>query len=106
MNAGFADTAFYVAAASPRDALHQAALEFVARYPGRTVTTDFVLIEVATFLVKDDTRQAFAQLVVGLRSSRKTQIVPASRDLFDRGLALSNRGPIKSGRLPIARRSL
>jgi predicted nucleic acid-binding protein len=95
MTAVFADTAFYVAAASPRDELHQGAVRFLAGYRGHTVTTEFVLAEVANFFTATAQRQAFADLVRGLRSSRRTQIVGASSDLFERGLKLFESRPDK-----------
>jgi len=95
MNGVFADTAFYVAAANPRDALHRAAIDFIASYSGRTVTSEYILIEVANFFTRVDRRQGFADLVNGLRSSRRTQIVPSSPELFDRGLALFESRPDK-----------
>ncbi len=88
MNAVFADTAFYVAIASPRDAVHDAAVSFVDRFNGRFITTDFVLVEVATFFASGKKRPTFVSLVRDLGSDSRTLVVPASRDLFERGAAL------------------
>jgi predicted nucleic acid-binding protein len=88
VNAVFADTAFYVAALSIRDELHSAAISFLAAYEGRTVSTEFVLVEVANFCSAIGKRTAFVELVRGRRSSPRTQIVPSSQDLFERGLEL------------------
>jgi predicted nucleic acid-binding protein len=50
MNAVFADTAFYVALLGTRDTFHRAATEFLASYEGHTVTTEYVLVEIANLL--------------------------------------------------------
>ena len=96
MSAVFADTAFYVAVLSSRDALHSAAIDFTRGYQGRTDTTEFVLLEVANFLTSVGRRTAFVDLVRGLRSSRKTEIVSSSPALFERGLTLFHARPDKA----------
>ena len=52
----FADTAFYVALNSRRDALHALATEVAGRLTAPIVTTEFVLIEVANFFKRPGDR--------------------------------------------------
>ncbi|HPD17636.1 MAG TPA: PIN domain-containing protein [Planctomycetota bacterium] len=91
MRVAFADSAFYRAAANPRDELHPAATTLARGFRGRRVTTDFVLIELGNFLARTDDRSLFLNLLDTLRASRHTEIVPASRALMDAGLALYRR---------------
>ena len=88
MSAVFADTAFYVAAISPRDALHRAAMDFADAYTGHIITTEYVLMEVANFFNQVGRRAAFADLVSDLRAASETEIVASSSNLFERGLTL------------------
>lgn len=83
MNLVFADTAFYIAMANPRDALHARAMEFAANYRGRYLTTEFVLMEFGNFFSKPDGRRVFVQALSSLRNDPFTEIVPVSTDLFE-----------------------
>jgi predicted nucleic acid-binding protein len=49
MKAVFADTSFYVALLSPRDTHHARAESIARTIQGPVVTTEYVLLEVATF---------------------------------------------------------
>jgi predicted nucleic acid-binding protein len=95
MSGVFADTAFYVAVVSPRDALHGAAREFASSFQGRIVTTEFVLLEVANFFNHVGQRSAFVDLMRDLRSASAGDIVPASSELFERGFDLYSSRPDK-----------
>jgi predicted nucleic acid-binding protein len=95
MNDVFADTAYYVALVSPRDAWHRVAREFNRVYGGRFVTTEFVLIETANFFAKAAVRPVFVDLVRDLRADPRTTVVPASADLFERALQLFAARPDK-----------
>src|SRR5438128_452321 len=92
MTVVFADTVFYVALLSNRDALHGRAIEFLGHYSGRIVTTEFILLEVANFNSRPSDRQRFVDLVEKIRTDPQTQLIPATSELFARGLELfSNR---------------
>jgi uncharacterized protein len=84
----FADTSFFAAILNERDALHASANEAraVRKQPG--LTTEFVLLEVANFCTRGGQRSTFATLVANLRRAQDMEIVPASHDLFEQGLAL------------------
>src|SRR2546423_126229 len=84
----FADTAFYVAFHNRRDALHSRAIELAARLTAPIVTTEFVLVEVANFFKRPGDRGQFAAFDATLRSDASTILVPASSDLYARGLNL------------------
>ena len=91
----FADTAYYVAEVNPKDSLHALARAFTFGYSGRIVTTEFVLVEVAPFLVRGQGRKAYIDLIRNLRNDPLTTILPASSDYFDRGVELFAARPDK-----------
>lgn len=91
----FADTPFYVAFHNQRDALHAHAVELAARLTAPVVTTEFVLIEVANFFKRPGDRGMFPAFDAALRADLSTTIVPASSDLYARGLNLFAARPDK-----------
>ena len=91
----FADTSYYVSELNPRDALHSVARGFTTTYRGGVVTTEFVLIETANFLLRGEGRQAYVDLIRNLRNDPLTTIIPASAELFEKGLALFAARPDK-----------
>ena len=90
----FADTSFYVALNHRRDALHPTAVAAAAA-PRPVVTTEFVLLEVANFFVRPGDREKLVAFEANLRADPNTAVVPASADLFARGLALFAARPDK-----------
>ncbi|MGH7128185.1 MAG: type II toxin-antitoxin system VapC family toxin, partial [Planctomycetaceae bacterium] len=88
MRTVFADTSFYVAISSPRDVLHQRALDVAGPFRGHIVTTEFVLIELGNWLSRTRDRQVFIQLVELVRSDPAATILPATTDLFRQGYEL------------------
>lgn len=91
----FADTYFYLAVLS-RDATARARAQQVsAGLRARTVTTAFVLIEIANALSAARSRRSYLLLADRLAKSRHVVIVPASEDLFDRGQAMYRSRPDK-----------
>ena len=84
----FADTSFYVALLNRRDALRETAVTLLKRDTGEVVTTEFVLLELGNFLSGSAHRSRLQPFVERLRRQSLTRILPASTDLFDRGLEL------------------
>jgi uncharacterized protein len=95
MIAVFADTLYFVGLLNARDAHHRSATAFHRTYTGRVVTTEYVLFEVANFFSRAGNRETFVALIATLRADPVTDIVPASADLFNRGLALFEARPDK-----------
>jgi predicted nucleic acid-binding protein len=92
----FADTAFYVAIVNPRDQLFGKAQALAGMITGPIITTDFKLVETASFLCRGSkSRNAFTQLFQALHHSPGIEVVPASRDLLDRAYALFVNRPDK-----------
>jgi predicted nucleic acid-binding protein len=88
MKAVFADTSFYVAVLSPRDAYHASAESSAHTIRGRVITTEYVLLEVATFFSAMKNRATFLELLRVLRNDPETKLLPSSADLWQRGLSL------------------
>jgi predicted nucleic acid-binding protein len=95
MRTTFADTYFYLALVSEDDAGHIAASEFAATWTGRTITTAWVITEVADALADPSQRPVFARLLLGLKNDPQLVVVPPTQELFERGIDLFNRRPDK-----------
>lgn len=91
MSACFADTFFYLALLGRHDEAHVLAVSQareMQQQSRRIVTTAWILTEVADALARSSRRALFGDFYHSLRASRHTTIVPASADLFDRGVRL------------------
>lgn len=87
----FADTSFYAACLSPRDALHSHAIQISANNNSTILTTEFVFVELANLFSKLAKRAAAIRLIQQVRSDPDTIIVPASSELVQRGFELFSR---------------
>jgi predicted nucleic acid-binding protein len=84
----FADTSYYVALLSEADQWHDAAVEQSARLLGRQVVTEYVLVELGSALSNKKDRALYVPFVAHLLADVGTRFVPASAELFQRGLTL------------------
>jgi len=84
----FADTAYFVALVRERDQLHRQATKFRKHPPGRLLTTEWVLTEVANGLADPPTREEFIDLLAELRDRADVAIVQASHEHFQQGCEL------------------
>jgi uncharacterized protein len=91
----FADTSFYFALLNVRDVAHANAVRFSERLHRPVLLTDFVVLELGNALSGTAMREPFSRLVAHLRGRPNVRIIPASRDLLDRGLGLFARRPDK-----------
>src|SRR5581483_12366661 len=88
MNLLFVDPYYFFAILNPRDAAHTRAVEFSAAHSNPLVTTTWVLTEVADGLARSASRSVFGRLTSRFRSAPGNRIIPASDDLFEKGVAL------------------
>jgi len=95
MRVVFADSYYYLAFVNERDAGYSEAIEFSHSYVGQSVTTEWVLTEVADALSESELRPIFLELLAQLRNQPGLLIVEASHDLFERGIALFTQRPDK-----------
>ena len=84
----FADTYFFLALINPRDVAHGAAVAAANSRRGPLLTTAWVLTELADGLARTADRHLVAKIVADLGQEPPDIVVPASQDLFERGLRL------------------
>ena len=87
MSAVFADTSFYLALLRADDPAHERAM---AQYRGRlrTVTTEFIVLELGNACARAEDHADFLAIVEGMRASPRMTVVPLSTELLNRGLGL------------------
>jgi uncharacterized protein len=96
MRTVFADTFYFFALVNPNDPAHAKAKAFTAAYMERTVTTGWILTEVADGWAKPVIhRKFFPQLLAALRTDTDTLIVPMSDQLLQDGIDFYVRRPDK-----------
>lgn len=83
----FADTFYFLALLNPNDSAHAKAVAQSVG-PGGIVTSEWVLTELADAMAWRPKRQGFLDLHRLLRSDADVEIVPASTELFARGMEL------------------
>jgi predicted nucleic acid-binding protein len=95
MRALFADTFYYLALLSADDAAHDLAVKCSNELHVHTVTTAWVLTEVADAFCNSPERRIAVILLEKLRRSPTVTIVPPTQELFDRGFSLYASRPDK-----------
>jgi hypothetical protein len=95
MKAVFADSVYFFALLNARDRVHESAIRFAVEATNPTITTAWILTEVADGLCDRTTRQAVVRLCEILESAPDVEIIPPSLDLFRRGLARYTERPDK-----------
>jgi predicted nucleic acid-binding protein len=96
MNAVFADTYYYLALLSETDTAHEHALHLSRTMSGSTVTTAWVLAEVADALASPGLRSLFLELCERLRANLHVTVIPPTAGLFEQGVELYSRRPDKA----------
>ncbi|MFM2165928.1 MAG: hypothetical protein RIS79_299 [Verrucomicrobiota bacterium] len=92
----FADAWLYIALLDPNDAGHAKAVQACADESiTGIVTTRWVLMEVANMLSNSKARAGCAAFMRDLDHAEGMRIIPASEELFHRGLALYDERPDK-----------
>jgi predicted nucleic acid-binding protein len=91
----FADTAYYLALISPRDALHARAVELSRVLTEPVVTTAWVVQELADGLCSPPARVGFLRLLAAMQADPNTSLVEPDPALWRRGLALYRSRPDK-----------
>jgi uncharacterized protein len=96
MKTVFADTSFYIAFVNPRDTGHRAVMDFVQRFSGKLVTTEYVLVEVGNWLARSGDRPIFLSLLKELQADPDTMVLAGDHSLFEAGLSLYSRRSYKN----------
>jgi hypothetical protein len=84
----FADTSCYLALVNSLDRFHSAACRWTSDFVGASVTTAWVIAELANSMSQASNRPFFLSLLHDLQSDARVKIVPPTKELFDRGLDL------------------
>lgn len=88
MSVVFADTAFYVAFANPKDRWHEMAADIGKRWRGTMVTTEYVVVELGNCLCNPSDRPVFLRMAAMIQQDEKTQLIPATSNLLQAGMTL------------------
>ena len=88
MNVVFADAFYFVARLNRRDQHHERVLKFSRDFRARILTSDWVLMEVADAMAESEARTRVRDFILHLRQFPACEIIPTSRELFDRALEL------------------
>jgi uncharacterized protein len=91
MKTVFADTSYYLALVNPADQHHAAVRQWTSGFAGRSVTTAWVVAELANAMSKTAHRPFFLSLLHDLQTDPRVTIVPPAKDVFDSGLDLYSR---------------
>jgi predicted nucleic acid-binding protein len=84
----FADTFFFLALINPRDTAHAQAVAAAGAQTGPLITTAWVLTEVADGLANTPDRHLFPAILTDLEQGPRATVVPATQELFERGVRL------------------
>ena len=86
MKVAFADSTFYIALLIPRDSNHERAKIVAQSWAARTVTTEYVLTEVANHLCgTQQGRERYGQLLSDIIADPMAVIIESSSVLWRRG---------------------
>jgi hypothetical protein len=91
MKSVFADTFYYIALLDAKDSAHERAVRATRELNSSTVTTAWVLLELANALSASPHRTVFARFLDHLRANPSVIIYEAEKELFDRGRVTSLR---------------
>ncbi len=96
MRAVFADTSYYLALVNSLDRHHATVCQWTTDYSGRSITTAWVIAELANAMSQVANRAFFLSLLRDLQTDHRVTIIPPTKDLFDRGIDLFARRPDKN----------
>jgi predicted nucleic acid-binding protein len=88
MNEVFADTFYYLALVNQNDAAHREAVAISESLNAATVTTAWVLTELADAMASPTQRPSFLRTLTAIRSNPHCTIVPPDETLFNEGLRI------------------
>ena len=84
----FADTFALLAWLNPRDHAHASVSGYLDRYPGRLVTTEWVLLELADALAAPEARSAAVAFLRAVRADRQFDVVGYVPAVYQAGFDL------------------
>jgi len=91
MKAVFADTSYYLALINSLDQHHSAVCKWTSEFAGTSITTAWIITELANAMSQAGNRPFFLSLLRDLQTDSRVTIVPPTKELFDSGLDLFSR---------------
>lgn len=91
----FADSFYFLALLNPKDKAHEKARRYAARPTLQIVTTAWVLTEVADALSAPINRKRFLALYDALQDAPMANVLPATANIYERGISLYRKRPDK-----------
>jgi uncharacterized protein len=91
MKAVFTDTSYYLALINSLDQHHSAVCQWTSGFAGKSITSAWVIAELANAMSQTGNRPFFLSLLRDLQTDSRVTIVPPTKELFDRGLDLYSR---------------
>lgn len=91
----FGDAFYFIALMNPSDHFHSAAIDLSLAGPRAVVTTTWVLVEVADALSSPRYRRLVHRFLQEARDGRKTRLITADNEWYERGLDLYGARPDK-----------
>jgi predicted nucleic acid-binding protein len=88
MKAVFADTFYYIALLDANDSAHETAVAATHELKSTTVTTAWVLLELANTLSASRHRRVFARFLERLRANPNVIIYEPEKEVFDLGVEI------------------
>lgn len=88
MKAVFIDTSYYLALINSLDQHHAAVCRWTSSFSGSSVTTAWVIAELANAMSQSINRPFFLSLLRDLQTDARVSIVPPSEELFNLGIEL------------------
>ena len=95
MNAVFVDSSYYIALLNGDDELHETAIQVTAAHSRQSVTTAWVLTEVADAFSRPAFRRLAVDFIRELQHDTRITVVPPTAELFERALDLFSQRPDK-----------
>jgi len=91
MKAVFVDTSYYLALINSLDQYHSTVCKWTSGFSGTSITTAWIIAELANAMSQTDNRPFFLSLLRDLQSDARVTIVPPTKEYFERGLELYSR---------------
>jgi len=91
----FADTYYYLALLNRKDSAHARAMGASLSLRSPTVTTAWILTELADAMAEGQWRQEAAKFVRRLQANPQVRVIPPAGELFEQGLQLYENRPDK-----------
>jgi len=95
MTGVFADAYYFLALVNSRDRAHHRSVAWSQANDKPIVTTEWIILEVANHLARAVNRRLFKRLYESVKADALTTVLPASHEMFARGIERYEQRPDK-----------